>query len=560
MLRALARTEADRPASARQFAEELAAPSTEELPGTSAARPGTAPRRRTIVIAATIAVLLLAGWLAVTWHGRAAPPTASVGAPAAVAPAADSMSLAVLYLENLSPDTLDAYIADGLTEEITTRLARIGRLRVKSPEAVRRARGADPARAGRDLGVAHVVAGSIRRVGDSLRVAVRLIDSAGFQTWNREFDVSRRNLLALQDSIARQVAVAIGGRLTTDEHAALVAQATNDPDAYDHYLRGNFQLAKRSPQAVERAIGEYAAALATDPRFAAARARQAYAYALFVDWGWPYPSLTPDQLLARGLEAADRAIRQDSGTADGWMARAYLMALQHPRTMEGAPAAFQRAIALDSSNPEVYYQLGQTWMATGHAAEAQAAYQHAIRLDPRWAAALMSSGGLSMFLRRPEEALGWLDSAVAVDSTSSYSYAVRAVVRAGMGRTAEARADAQRALAVSSGYRIPAYSVLAVTAAQAGDTAAARSWLGQALRDLDGQPSSTDANFIGGALVAVGDRAGALDLLERVQPRTAWLWFYFQKPEFDPIRRDPRFGRVMAAARPPNAPLSPAER
>ena len=512
--------------------------------------------------AAVGAALLLAGWLGMRWRSRAAPQTASAGAPVAVAPAADSMSLAVLYLEDLSPDTLDAYIADGLTEEITTRLARIGRLRVKSPEAVRRARdaGEDPARAGRDLQVAHVVAGSIRRVGDSLRVAVRLIDSAGFQTWNREFDMSRRNLLALQDSIARQVAVAIGGRLTSDEHAALVAQATSDPDAYDHYLRGNFQLAKRSPQAVELAIGEYAAALATDPRFAAARARQAYAYALFADWGWPYPSLTPDQLLARGIEAADRAIRQDSTTADGWMARAYLMALRHPRTMEGAPAAFQRAIALDSSNPEVYYQLGQTWMATGHAAEAQAAYQHAIRLDPRWAAALMSSGGLSMFLRRPQEALGWLDSAVAVDSTSSYSYAVRAVVRSGLGRVAEARADAQRALAVSSGYRIPAYSVLAVTAAQGGDTAAARNWLGQALRDLDGQPSSTDANFIGGALIAVGDRAGALDLLERVRPRSAWLWFYCQKPEFDPIRQDPRFRRVMDAARPPNAPISPAER
>src|SRR5256886_14200052 len=173
------------------------------------------------------------------------------GARAAASPAANSV--AVLYFDNLSPDTADAYLADGPTEEITSRLGGVQRLQIKRPsrDAARRLRDTVPdylVAVGRVLRVRYLVEGSVRRAGARVRVSVRLVKAAnGFRIWGEDYDRATSDLLVLQEAIAREVATGIAGRLVPTERAALAARPTRNPEAFERFLRGNYYLTQRTP-------------------------------------------------------------------------------------------------------------------------------------------------------------------------------------------------------------------------------------------------------------------------------------------------------------------------
>src|SRR5439155_1114435 len=188
------------------------------------------------------------------------------------------------------------------------------------------------------------------------------------------------------------------------------------------FLRANYELAQRTPRAVRRAIDQYQGALRLDPGFTPALARVAVGYGLFLDWGWEYPGLSPEAVLSRGFDAADRALRQDSASADG----------------------------------------------------------------------------------------------------------LRALAEFRLGQRAEARADAETAARLRSGFRVPAEAVLALVELQAADTPAARTRIERLEREIRsaGNQTITDAAWVGRALVALREADRALGLLERVRPRGARLWFY----------------------------------
>ncbi len=313
------------------------------------------------------------------------PPPCAARSPRLPAPPAPN-SVAVMYLDNESRDTSDAYLADGLTEEITTKLGQIGRLAVTSNTTMRRYRSGaevEPAALGRILRVAQLVSGSVRRAGHRIRVNVELLRARdGVQLWADAYDQTDADLLGIEETIARSVATAIAGRLLPGEQATLAARPTHNPEAYDHLLRGNFSIAQRTPAAGRRALAEYQAAAALDPTFALAYGRIGLAYALFIDWGWPYPGLTEDSLLVLGSAAADRALQLDSQSTDGWMARAYMDVYLHPTTFEGSLPAFERAIALDSRNAEAHHQYASILMSMGRDSAAAEEYRRALTLDP----------------------------------------------------------------------------------------------------------------------------------------------------------------------------------
>jgi tetratricopeptide (TPR) repeat protein len=285
-----------------------------------------------------------------------------------------------------------------------------------------------------------------------------------------------------------------------------------------------------------------------------ALARAGYAYAVFADWGWPHPrGLTSDILLQHGLDAADAALREDSASAEAWLARAYLLFLKHPRTLDSVTVAFERAVRLDSTNAETQYQYGQALMASGNAAGAVGRYRRSIALEPDWASPLMSLGSLVARSGNYDEGLKWLDSAVAVDPSSSYSFAARATTRAAAGRQALALADAQSAVRVAMGYRVPPYAAMAVALALGGDTTTARRWADSTVRLVPdtSQLSPTDALYVSAALIRTGQVERGLGMLEHARPAGAWLWFYMTSPLFDRVRTHPRFVRVSERAKPP---------
>src|SRR6058998_3811538 len=162
-----------------------------------------------------------------------APPCRAARVDAGRKPGVVPNSVAVLYFDNLSRDTADAYLADGLTEDIIVRLGQIERLAVKSRNAVKRFReraAEDPAVLGRSLGVAYLVSGSVRRAGARLRVTVQLVRAAdGLQVWGDVFDRSSGELLSIGEENARAVAAAVAGRLLPAERSRLASQPTRQP-------------------------------------------------------------------------------------------------------------------------------------------------------------------------------------------------------------------------------------------------------------------------------------------------------------------------------------------
>lgn len=331
---------------------------------------------------------------------------------------------------------------------------------------------------GRTLNVRYLVEGSVRRGGDRVRVSVRLIDArTGFRAWGDDYDRGTRDLLALQEGIAREVAVQIAGRLLPAERAALSTRTTQQPEAYDHFLRGNYYLRQRTPRAVARAIEEFQTAGRLDTTYVSAFARAAYGYAVFAEWGWPYPGVTTEALLARGLAAADRALARDSGSADGWMARAYILLQLYPRTLEGVREAFEHAIALAPRNAEAWHQYGWALNLLGEDSAAVAAYHEALKIEPDRGISLMALAGVHAYGRRFDEAARWLDSTLVVEPSVAFYFALRGWVRLWTGEVAGAEADARAAISVGGEDRVYGNALLAAVETRHGDSAIMRATL-----------------------------------------------------------------------------------
>jgi TolB-like protein/Tfp pilus assembly protein PilF len=486
----------------------------------------------------------------------AAPLIRNVATPRADTAYAAARTLAVLPPAGFAGDTTDRYLADGMAGELTARLAKLRRLRVKGPRAAAAAGGAGtPQAVGEILGVDYLVESRIQRRDSVLVVSLRLIDAReGFQLWSEAYRFGERDLLELQDSIARDVAGAVAGELSVGERATLAARLTTSPAAYDHYLRGNYLLAKRTPASVGEAMEAFGTALELDRRFAEAHAQAGYARIVYADWGWPpLQGRSGAELVNEARVLVDRAIALDPRSPVVWLARAYLQVVSDPYRFEGAVAAFERSLRLDSLNPEAHHQYGQTLMPLGRYAEADAAYRRALELDPVRPITLVPLAAIARQQGRNEDAIRWADSAVAVTRfvPAPYALAVRAHLALSTGDVAQAIAEARRALDLDASYPAPALAVLAEGYARTGDTAAAASALSRLLGALDlERPTPTDVRFAASALFATGRIDDALTLVERAEPRGAQLWYYLQSRDFDDHRDHPRFQAVSSAADP----------
>src|SRR5438445_1035499 len=427
----------------------------------------------------------------------------------------------------------------------------------KPRNAVRRFRGAadDPATLGRALDVAYLVSGSVARPGrgQSPAVTVELLRASdGMHVWGGQYESRDTALQTIPQAVARAVATAITGALRPVERTALASRPPRDPGAYDRFLRANYELAQRTPRAVRRAIDQYESALRLDPGFTPALARVAVGYGLFLDWGWEYPGLSSEAVLSRGFDAADRALQQDSASADAWMARGFLLSFRHPRTFAGVHEALRRAIALDPRNAEAHHQYGMALLWSGRDSAAADMYGRALQLEPERPITLFNLGRVAARQVHYAEARRWADSALAIDPGADYAYVLRALAEFRLGKPAEARADAETAARLRSGFRVPGEAVLALVELQAADTPAARKRIERLEREIRsaGNHTTTDAAWVGRALVALREPDRALELLERVRPRGARLWYYLRAPEFDAIRSNPRFAQLVAKSAP----------
>jgi TolB-like protein/Tfp pilus assembly protein PilF len=469
---------------------------------------------------------------------------------AVAAPAANSV--AVLYFDNRSGDSTDAYLADGLTEEVITRLAGVARLTVRSRHLVRRYRGtdiADPAAVGRALNVRYLVTGSVRRAGGRLRVSAELVVAAGgAQVWGRQFDQAGDDVFAIQESVARDVATGIVGRLVPGEQRALVARPTRHPAAHDAYLRGNFFLAQRDSAGLTRAIREYEAALRLDPEYTDALARLAIAYG-YTEWNAFQLALPRDSVVARARRAAADAVRRAPSSPDSWSALAMALFAANQKDLAPAMAAARRAVALDSTNAEAHHLLGSLLCDLLEFDSAAVHLHRSLAIEPARPITLNRLAMAAAWHGRWPEARRWLDSALSFDGDFVPSHGQVFLINAVQGDTAAARRLAARWADVP-GLRSAGMWAASLLDIPAHDTAAVARFRRASLPpDGSELPAPLGVWVATVWLTLLNDAEGALTALERSR-RTASLAAWVQGAALAPLHREPRLHRVIAESRP----------
>jgi TolB-like protein/tetratricopeptide (TPR) repeat protein len=505
--------------------------------------------RRCVTAALALAVMRSCRLSALQCPDGAPPPCRSAARPAAPAP----NSVAVLYFENATRDTNDAYLSDGITEEIISRLSGIERVTVRSRYLVRRYRGTvldDPAAVGRALNVTYLVSGSVRRAGGRLRVNAELIRAAGgAQVWGRQFDQAGDDVFAIQEAVAREVATGIVGRLLPSENQTLAVRPTTSSAAYQAVLRGNYNLARRDSAGILQAVAEYESALRTDPAYTDALSRVGLAYGIASSNGYRI-GLSSDTVTARAMRYASEAVRRAPNSSDAWTAMGSARLVDQPRVLTGVRDGLERAIVLDPSNAEPHHLLGFTLALLGQDSAGLGHDRMALAIEPARPVTIMHLAHFALKYGRAAESRRWVDSALVVNAAFMNARMFRAILLLLDGDTAQARADVARwrDQPPLRGY-VPLYE--RILAPHAQDSASAREWRAGILSLVPAELPAAIASYTAlMAMIATRDAETVLQVLSAAQPRGAFAHYFMTFPLFDPIRRDAGFQRLWQETAP----------
>ena len=315
-------------------------------------------------------------------------------------------SIAVLPLDSLSNEPGQEYFADGVTDELITQLAKTGMFRVTSRTSSMQFKKSSKnvRQIAADLGVEALVEGSIERMGDRVRIRAQLIRASTDQhLWAESYDGSVNDLLALEDRVARDIAVRVAVHLTPQQEQRIARKREVDPEAYLNYLRGRYCWNLRSAQGFERARGYFQAAIDKDPNYAAASAGLADTYLLLGG----YELRSQNDMIPKARAAAQRALQIEN------LAEAHatlgLIAENYDWDWATAEKEFRTAIDLNPNYSTAHHWYGESFLAaTGRFDEAFVEMKRASELDPL-SPIISTDLGVTFFLaRRYDEAIAQL--------------------------------------------------------------------------------------------------------------------------------------------------------
>jgi TolB-like protein/DNA-binding winged helix-turn-helix (wHTH) protein/Flp pilus assembly protein TadD len=485
------------------------------------------PRTRQRLLLAAVALAMIALGALLVRARREAPVR-----PGGTSPRA----LAVLPVHDLSNDPEQAYVFDGLTDALATRLAESG-LHVVSRTSALRYRDSTRPRSeiAKELAADWLLEGSAGRSGDRLQLTVRLVDPAvSHSPWTRTYEAPLAEISQLPARVARDVAEASRVVLTPERQARLLSPRAVDPEAYDAYLRGRHQLDRGSLESNRRAIELFQEALAKDPRYAPAYAHLSNAYGtLATVWaGEP-----PRPMRALATAAAQKALELDPGLAD---AHTYLARLKFFEwDFAGAEREFRLAIDLDPSSGNAHSGFALLLSARGRFDLAVAEARKGESLDPLSVRTRRNVGVVLFYARRYDEAIANLQGVVAAEPKDSYSHWFLGMAYSSAGRHSEAVAAAERAVALSD--RTPSMvGVLAGVMARGGREREARALLAE-LEETSRRRYVSPAAFIH-AHAGLGNREQVFPWLERGFEEQIYFMVWVNNLQaLDVVRDDPRF-------------------
>jgi TolB-like protein/tRNA A-37 threonylcarbamoyl transferase component Bud32 len=451
-------------------------------------------------------------------------------------------SLAVLPLVNRTGNSNLDYVGAGITEALTDDLARMRGLQVAAGTVARRFQGpqVDPTSAGREMHVGTVLSGAFENSGGKLRVPVEVIDvNTGQQLWGKTYEANSADLVGLQHQISTDVAYRLKIHVDPDTDARLKRQYSTNVDTYNAYLKGRFELAKRSPDALRGAVVDFQRALNSDPHYAPAYAGLADCYSLLAFYGLEKPK----PALEQAINAAQQALDLDSTLGEAYSSRALARTLLN-FDWQGAEDDYKRAIELNPNYLQAHTSYGLLLLAPqGRLTEARAQLAYAQAADPN---SVLTIVGQAML----EEYAGNYDKSIAILEPHMQELGPLEPAVEILAKDYLAKHDAPKAIEILSSYPLtPDFiyqrqMMLAVAYALAGEKSKAQETAKEV--NLHVRQDQTIAYFAAQLYTALNENDEAFDMLQYAfDERQSDLVWVNVDPLLTALRPDPRFHSLI---------------
>jgi len=446
-------------------------------------------------------------------------------------------SIAVLPFDNLSRDPDNAYFAEGVQDEILTRLAKVADLKVISRTSTQRFKSAPEnlPQIAKQLGVAHIVEGSVQKSNDQVRVNVQLINAlTDAHLWGDTYDRKLTDIFAVESEIAKTIADILQAKLSGSEQHAIAARPTENTEAHQLYLKGRFFWNKRTGNDLKKSIDYFEQAIAADPNYALAYAGIADAYVLLPG----YSAGTPRDCYPKAKAAAKKALELDETLAEAHTTLAMAIWLYDFDSSQ-ATREFQRAIELNPNYATAHHWFSLGLASLGRFDDAIAEGKRAVELDPLSLVINADLGADYYLARRYDEAIAQQRKTLEMDPGFYYAHFILGEALAAKGAFEQAIEEYRKAHALDDDPWV--LGLLGHAYASSGNKTEALKILDQ-LKELSTQRYVSAYSFAI-LYLGLGDKQEALRWLEqsyqdRAGSDIAWIRVYSL---LDPLRGDPRF-------------------
>ena len=498
--------------------------------------PGRVYRNRAIMLMLALAGLVIGSYFLTTGYlGRR-----SGGKP----PATHIDSIAVLPLKSLSDDREQEFFSDGMTDALITNLGKVSALRVISRTSVMRYKDTKKSvsEIARELQVGAVVEGTVARSGNRLRVTANLVQASPERhLWAEMYERDLRDVIALQNDVARAITQQIQVELSPEEHATLSTSHAIDPDAYKLYLKGRYFWVKRNRESFNLAMDYFQQAINRDPGYAAPYSGLADCYVLFGS-SFDVGGLAPNDVQPKAKAAALKAMTLDNSLSDAHNSLAYVK-LTYDWDWRGAETEFRQALKLNPGYAHGHHWYAHLLFSSGRRDEALAEANRALELDPVSPIINLHLGWHYLYAKQYDRALDQLAKTLELDPNYALAHWYRGLAYEQKKMYAEALSEMSRAKDLLPG-NLAVQSDIGHVYAVSGDRAAAE----KVVTELNREAGERYVNQYELALiyVALGQKDQAFQALDRAfREHSDQLIYLNVDSRLDPIRPDSRFKNLV---------------
>ena len=452
-------------------------------------------------------------------------------------------SIAVLPFTNGGGDVNTDYLSDGVTESLIDNLAHVPELKVKSRNSVFRFKGkdVDVQKAGNDLGVSALVSGRVVPRGDNIEVSAELTDVRDSTViWGQHYSGKSTEIIVLQQQIAGDLAEKLRSKLSTSERQQVIKQGTQNPEAYELYLKGRYSWNKRTGRDIEASISYFNQAIAKDPGYALAYAGLADAYTILPEYGG-----TPSEHYPKANAAARKALELDAT-----LARPHAVLgnneIKYDWDFTGGEAEYKKALDLDPNDATVHQWHAETIASIGgREQEALDEINRAHQLDPLSPIISDVIGDVHTMARQYDEAIAVCNKLANEDPSfapahdclaqaywGKHMYAKVIEELSASGQLSGEQSESEFAAAIEAGFRSAGWKGALVK--------------GVEIRLAQHKAGYSSAYAIASLYAAMGDKDQAFRWLTTAYQEHDWLLVGLKTDLlFDPIRSDPRFAELV---------------